>query len=48
MDHERYKALKEEIEKLLKINFIRESFYPNWLANTILVKKNLMVNGKYV
>ncbi|PON34667.1 hypothetical protein PanWU01x14_342570, partial [Parasponia andersonii] len=39
MNPERYVALKEEVEKLLEIRFIRESFYPNWLANPVLVKK---------
>lgn len=44
MDPERYKALKDEVEKLLEINFTRESFYQNWLANPIFVKKP---NGKW-
>lgn len=44
MDLERYKALKDEVEKLQEINFIKESFYPNYLANLILVKKP---NGKW-
>ena len=44
MDPERYVALKEEVDKLLEIGFIRESFYPNWLANLVLVKKP---NGKW-
>ena len=39
MDAERYKALKDEIDKLLDIGFVRESFYPSWLANPVLVKK---------
>ena len=44
MDVERYQALKEEVDKLLKSGFIREAFYPNWLANPVLVKK---ANGKW-
>ncbi|PON52662.1 hypothetical protein PanWU01x14_207720, partial [Parasponia andersonii] len=44
MNPERYVALKEEVEKLLEIGFIRESFYPDWLANPVLVKKP---NGKW-
>ncbi|KAL5821184.1 hypothetical protein ACOSQ3_023066 [Xanthoceras sorbifolium] len=32
-------ALKEEVDKLLANRFIRESYYPNWLANPVLVKK---------
>ena len=30
----------EEVEKLLTANFIREVFYPDWLANVVMVKKN--------
>ena len=44
MDTERYQALKDEVDKLLACNFIKESFYPSWLANPILVKKP---NGKW-
>ena len=40
MDAERYKAFKDEVDKLLDIGFIRESFYPSWLANPVLVKKS--------
>ena len=32
------------MDKLLDIGFIRESFYPSWLANPVLVKKS---NGKW-
>ncbi|KAL5756752.1 hypothetical protein ACOSQ2_021498 [Xanthoceras sorbifolium] len=39
MNAERYAALKEEVNKLLAKGFIRESYYPNWLANLALVKK---------
>ena len=44
MDTEHYQALKEEIDKLLSNGFIKESFYPSWLANPVLVKKP---NGKW-
>ena len=44
MNAERYKTLKDEVDKLLDIGFIRESFYPSWLANPVLVKKS---NGKW-
>ena len=40
---ERQKAIAEEVDKLLKIGFIREVNYPNWVSNVVLVKK---VNGK--
>ena len=43
MDTECYQALKEEVDKLLSNDFIKESFYPSWLANPVLVKKP---NGK--
>ena len=41
---ERNKAITEEVEKLLEADFIREVFYPNWLANMVMVKKS---NGKW-
>ena len=44
MDAERYQALKEEVDKLLSNDFIKESFYPSWLENPVLVKKP---NGKW-
>ena len=31
--------MKEEVDKLLSNGFIKESFYPSWLANPVLVKK---------
>ena len=30
----------EEVEKLLAARFIREVFYPEWLANIVMVKKS--------
>jgi hypothetical protein len=30
----------EKVDKLLTVNFIREVFYPDWLANVVMVKKN--------
>ena len=33
----------DEVNKLLAANFICEVYYPNWLANVVLVKK---ANGK--
>ncbi|XP_023926907.1 uncharacterized protein LOC112038331 [Quercus suber] len=41
---EHNKAVTKEVEKLLEANFIREVFYPNWLANVVMVKKS---NGKW-
>ncbi|XP_031256679.1 uncharacterized protein LOC116114684 [Pistacia vera] len=40
IDAERSQALKDEVEKLLEINFIREVKYLDWLANPVLVKKS--------
>ena len=34
----------EEVNKLLVVGFICEVYYPDWLANVILVKKS---NGKW-
>ena len=36
---ERDKAIAKEVRKLLEANFIREVYYPDWLANVIMVKK---------
>ena len=41
---ERDKAIVEEVQKLLDANFIREVYYPDWLANVVMVKK---ANGKW-
>ena len=42
--YEKAIAIKAEVEKLLKANFIREVHYPEWLSNVVLVKKS---NGKW-
>ena len=41
---ERDEAIVEEVRKLLEADFIREVYYPNWLANVVMVKK---ANGKW-
>jgi hypothetical protein len=41
---ERVEAIIVELEKLLKAQFIQEVYYPDWLANVVLVKKS---NGKW-
>ena len=38
------KAIAEEVRKLQEVEFIREVYYPNWLANIVMVKK---VNRKW-
>ena len=40
----RDKAIVEEVRKLLEAGFIREVYYPDWLANVVIVKKP---NGKW-
>ena len=44
---ERNKVVMDEVNKLLAANFIREVYYPKWLANVIMVKK-ANGNGEYV
>jgi ribonuclease HI len=43
-DEEKRKAIGEEIHKLLAAGFIKEVFYPEWLANPVLVRKK---DGKW-
>ena len=40
----RNQAITEKVNKLLSTGFIWEVYYPNWLANIVLVKK---ANGKW-
>ena len=35
--------IAEKVRKLLEVDFIREVYYPNWLANVVMVKE---ANGK--
>ena len=39
-------AVREEVMKLKKAGAIKEVFYPEWLANTVVVKKK-SGNGEY-
>ena len=41
---ERDQAVRDEVARLLSAGFIREVYYPDWLANIVLVKK---ANGKW-
>ena len=41
---ERDNAIKEEVQKLTLAKFIQEVYYPDWLANVVMVKK---ANGKW-
>ena len=39
MGEEQSKVIREEVDKLLNANFIREVRYSTWLANVVMVKK---------
>ena len=41
---ERDKVIAEEVRKLLEADFIKEVYYPEWLAIVAMVKK---ANGKW-
>ena len=41
---ERDQAITEEVRKLQEASFIREVYYPDWLANVVMVKK---ASGKW-
>ncbi|CAL9004172.1 unnamed protein product [Prunus brigantina] len=38
-DAERYEAMRNEVDKLKAIGFIRDATYPVWLANSVMVRK---------
>ena len=37
-------AMKQEVEKLKLVRAIKEVYFPEWLSNTVVVKKK---NGKW-
>ena len=39
LDDDRKKALKEEVDRFKANRFIRDAFYPDWVANPVLVPK---------
>ena len=41
---ERDRAIAKEVGKLQEASFIKEVYYPDWLANVVMVKK---ANGKW-
>ena len=41
---ERGQAIAEEVRKLQEASFIRKVYYPDWLANVVMVKK---ASGKW-
>ena len=44
LSKEHFDAVKEEVLKLKRVGAIKEVFYPEWLANTVIVKKK---SGKW-
>ena len=36
---ERFRAMQDEVTKLIEANFIHEVHYPEWLTNVVLIKK---------
>jgi len=44
LSKEHFDAIKEEVNKLKQAGAIKEVFYPEWLANTMVVKKK---SGKW-
>ena len=36
---EHVKAVKQEVKKLKEVETIKEVFFPEWLSNTVVVKK---------
>ena len=42
---ERDNAIKGKVQKQIVAKFIREVYYPDWLANVVMVKK---ANGKWM
>ena len=44
LSREHVEAIREEVMKLKRAGAIKEVFYPEWLANTVVVKKK---NGKW-
>jgi hypothetical protein len=42
-DEEKRQTIRDEIQKLLPVRFIKDVCHPEWLANPVIVKKK---NGK--
>ena len=38
-NQERYEAIHDEVDKLLKAGFIRKINYPEWVLNVLMIKK---------
>ena len=46
-NEEKHRAISKEIVKLLAAGFIKEVYHPEWLANSVLVRKRVK-NGECV
>ena len=44
---DRHQIIQMEVENLLRVGFIREVKYPEWLANVVVVLKKI-VSGEFV
>jgi hypothetical protein len=44
MSDDKAEGARNEVKRLLSVSIIREVTYPEWLANTVMVKK---ANGKW-
>jgi len=44
MGEEKHDVAHQEVDKLVKVNFIKETHYTTWLENVVMVKK---ANGKW-
>ena len=42
---ERDNAIKGEVQKLIAAKFLREVYYPDWLANVVMVKRRMASGG---
>ena len=43
-NEEQSHSISDKVDHLLQAGFIRKAFYPDWLSNSVLVKKK---NGKW-
>lgn len=43
-NQEMYKVINIEVDKLLRAGFIRETSYPEWISDVVLINK---ANGKW-
>lgn len=46
MSDDKVEGAKAKVKRLLNATVIRKVAYPEWLDNTVMVKKNQMENGE--